>query len=78
MRSLDEHTAEKEADGAAPIAIAAPTPMATVRCGPSAKVVVRIESAAGETKAAPRPCRPRPTMRNSEVVRKPVQRARRP
>ena len=35
------------------------TPSAFVRASPSANVVVRIESAAGATSAAPRPCRPR-------------------
>ena len=40
-----------------PTAIAAQTPMARVRGLPSSKVVVTIESAAGETSAAPRPCR---------------------
>ncbi len=38
-----------------PTAIAAHTAIARVRSRPSEKVVVRIESAAGETIAAPRP-----------------------
>ena len=42
-----------------PTAIAAHTPSAFVRSAPSLKVVVTIESAAGETSAAPRPCSPR-------------------
>ena len=49
-----------------PTAIAAHTPIAFVRSAPSANVVVTIESAAGETSAAPKPCSPRATMRNSE------------
>src|SRR3954449_4374964 len=40
-------------------AMAPQTPMARVRSLPSAKVVVMIDSAAGETSAAPRPCTPR-------------------
>ena len=56
---------------APPVAIPAQTPIAFVRCGPSGKVVVRIESAAGATKAAPRPCRPRPTISNSGVFANP-------
>ena len=39
-----------------PAAIALQMPSAFVRSRPSAKVVVTIESAAGETSAAPRPC----------------------
>src|SRR5918994_6986613 len=35
---------------------AAKTPSALVRAGPSAKVVVTIDRAAGHAKAAPRPC----------------------
>ncbi len=46
-----------------PTAIVAHTPMARVRSRPSANVVVTIESAAGETSAAPRPCRARAAMR---------------
>ena len=42
-----------------PTAIAAQTPSAFVRSAPSLKVAVTIESAAGETSAAPSPCRPR-------------------
>ena len=37
-------------------ATAPQTPSALLRSAPSAKVVVRIESAAGEISAAPRPC----------------------
>ena len=51
---------------APPVAIAAQTPSAFVRRSPSAKVVVRIESAAGATSAAPRPWRPRARIRNVE------------
>ena len=40
---------------APPVAIAAQTPSAFVRSWPSAKVVVRIESAAGAMSAAPKP-----------------------
>ena len=42
-----------------PTAIADQTPSAFVRSAPSLKVAVTIESAAGETSAAPRPCSPR-------------------
>ena len=42
-----------------PTAIAAQTPSAFVRSAPSRNVVVTIESAAGETSAAPSPWRPR-------------------
>ena len=45
-----------------PTAIAAQTPSAFVRSAPSVNVVVTIESAAGETSAAPRPCSPRATI----------------
>ena len=47
---------------APPVAIAAQTPIALFRSGPSAKVVVMIESAAGEISAAPRPWSPRQRM----------------
>ena len=45
-----------------PTAIAAQTPSAFARSAPSANVVVTIESAAGETSAAPRPWSPRITI----------------
>ena len=45
-----------------PTAIAAQTPSAFVRSAPSRNVVVTIESAAGETSAAPRPWMPRETI----------------
>ena len=51
-----------------PTAIAAQTPSAFVRSEPSLKVAVTIESAAGETSAAPRPCRPRLTISHVEPV----------
>ena len=51
-----------------PTAIAAQTPSAFVRSAPSLKVAVTIESAAGETSAAPRPCRPRLTISHVEPV----------
>ncbi len=57
---------------APPTAIAAQTLRALVRSGPSLKVVVTIDSAAGETIAAPRPCSARATMRNSEDVASPA------
>ena len=45
---------------APPLPEAAPQiPSATLRSRPSLKVVVRIESAAGASSAAPSPCRPR-------------------
>jgi hypothetical protein len=53
-----------------PAAIALHTPSALVRSSPSAKVVVMIESAAGETSAPPRPCNARAaTSQVSEVAR---------
>ena len=51
-----------------PTAIAAQTPSAFVRSAPSLKVAVTIESAAGETRAAPRPCSPRLTISHVEPV----------
>ena len=51
-----------------PTAIAAQTPSAFVRSEPSLKVAVTIESAAGETSAAPRPCRPRLMISQVEPV----------
>ena len=47
---------------APPAAIALHTPSARVRSALSVNVVVMIDSAAGETSAPPRPCRPRPTI----------------
>ena len=52
---------------APPTAIAAQTLIALLRAGPSSKVVVMIESAAGAISAPPRPWRPRAMMRNSEL-----------
>ena len=60
-----------------PTAIAAHTPIAFARSAPSANVVVMIESAAGATSAAPSPCSPRQTMRNSELGASPFRSARR-
>ena len=57
---------------APPTAMAAQTLSAFVRSAPSLKVVVTIDSAAGDTMAAPRPCSARATMRNSEEVAKPA------
>ena len=52
-----------------PAAIALQTPSAFVRSSPSAKVVVMIESAAGETSAPPRPWSARaPTSQPSDVA----------
>ena len=51
-----------------PTAIAAQTPSAFVRSAPSLKVAVTIDSAAGDTRAAPSPCRPRARIRNVELV----------
>ena len=53
-------------NAAPPAAIALQTPSALVRSGPSAKVVVMIESAAGETSAAPRPWSARAAISISE------------
>ena len=49
-----------------PLAIAAQTPSAFARSAPSWNVVVMIESAAGETSAAPRPCSARPRSASAE------------
>ena len=49
-------------NAAPPAAMPPQTPRAFVRSSPSGKVVVMIDSAAGETSAAPRPCRPRARM----------------
>ncbi len=57
-----------------PAAIAPQTPSAFVRSGPSGKVVVMIESAAGETSAPPRPCRPRNAISWPELVARPLSR----
>ena len=46
-------------------------PSALLRSAPSVKVVVTIESAAGETIAAPRPCTPRATISQPDEVAKP-------
>ena len=54
-----------------PAAIALHTPSALVLSRPSANVVVTIERAAGETRAAPRPWRARPPINTLEVVAKP-------
>ena len=51
---LRERPTENESTGSPPTAIAAHTPIAFVRSGPSSKVVVTIESAAGDTSAAPK------------------------
>ena len=55
-----------------PTAIAAQALRAFVRSGPSLKVVVTIDSAAGDTIAAPRPCRARKAMRASDELAKPL------
>ncbi len=54
-----------------PAAIALQIPSALVRSRPSAKVVVTIESAAGETSAAPRPCAARPAISIPAEVARP-------
>ncbi len=46
-------------------------PSALLRSAPSVKVVVTIDSAAGATTAAPRPCTPRAMISHSDVVAKP-------
>ena len=56
-----------------PAAIALQIPSACVRSVPSANVVMTIDSAAGETSAAPRPCRPRPPISMFDEVREAVQ-----
>ena len=58
-------------NAAPPAAIALQTPSAFVRSGPSAKVVVMIDSAAGETSAAPRPWSPRAMISISEECESP-------
>ena len=55
-----------------PAAIALQIPSAFVRSRPSAKVVITIESAAGETSAAPRPCNARPPIRTPDDVARPL------
>jgi hypothetical protein len=55
-----------------PAAIALQIPSALVRSFPSANVVVTIESAAGETSAAPRPCNARPPISTPEEVAMPL------
>ena len=57
-----------------PAAIALQTPSALVRSGPSGKVVVMIESAAGETSAPPRPCSARKAISCSEFWASPLSR----
>ena len=57
-----------------PAAIALQTPNALVRSGPSGKVVVMMLSAAGETSAPPRPCRPRKAISISLLVARPLSR----
>ena len=61
---------------APPAAIALHTPSAFVRSGPSANVVVMIDSAAGETSAAPRPCSARAAISIPDEVREPAQQRR--
>ena len=55
-----------------PAAIALQMPSAFVRSAPSAKVVVTIERAAGETSAAPRPCSARPPTSTPDDVAIPL------
>ena len=55
-----------------PTAMAAQTLMAFARSGPSAKVVVMIESAAGAISAPPRPWSPRQRIRSSELGASPL------
>src|SRR3954470_10197100 len=50
------------------------TPSATLRSRPSEKVVVRIDSAAGEITAAPRPCRERAAIREPSDQARPARR----
>ena len=57
-----------------PAAIALQTPSAWVRSRPSANVVVTIESAAGETRAAPSPCSARPPTSIPDEVATPLTR----
>ena len=54
-----------------PMAIAAQTPSAFARSFPSEKVVEMIESAAGETSAAPRPCSAREPISIPSLVDRP-------
>src|SRR5215831_9946971 len=57
---------------APPLPEAAPqTPSARFRSRPSVNVVVRIDSAAGESKAAPRPCSDRNVIREPEDQARP-------
>src|SRR5215469_14176210 len=52
---------------APPLPEAAPQiPSATLRSRPSLNVVVRIDSAAGASNAAPRPCAPRKTINDAD------------
>src|SRR5437899_2152854 len=55
-----------------PAAIALQIPRALVRSLPSANVVVTIESAAGETRAAPSPWRARPPISTPDDVARPL------
>ena len=55
---------------APPAAMPLETPSALVRSEGSVKVVVRIDSAAGETSAAPSPCSARPAMSTLELCAK--------
>ena len=59
-----------------PAAIALQTPSAFVRSSPSAKVVVMIDSAAGETSAPPRPCSARAPTSSASDGREPVEQRR--
>ena len=47
-------------------------PSALFRSAPSVNMFITIESAAGSTTAAPRPCRPRIAIRNPELVASPA------
>jgi hypothetical protein len=53
---VGEDAAEQQAEGAAGPAIAPRRPSAFAASSPSAKVVVMIDSAAGETRRAAEPC----------------------
>ena len=60
---------------APPLPEAAPQiPRATLRSRPSLNVVVRIESAAGASSAAPSPCRPRKAIREPDDQARPLSR----
>ncbi len=59
-----------------PAAIALHTPSALVRSVCSVNVVVMIDSAAGESSAPPRPCRPRPTISMPERLGQAVEQRR--